>query len=83
MTEKIYTIPMQTVKGSPRTKRTKKAMSYLKAFLSRHLKSENIRIDPLLNEALWSRGMEHPPARIKVRATTQEDGSILVTPAGE
>ena len=35
-------------------------------------------IDPPINEAIWARGIEKPPSRIRVRALKFEDGSVVV-----
>ena len=35
-------------------------------------------IDPPVNEAIWARGIEKPPSRIRVRALKFEDGSVVV-----
>ncbi|NOZ76598.1 MAG: 50S ribosomal protein L31e [Euryarchaeota archaeon] len=79
--ERIYTIPLRDVKNAPRTKRAKHAVAYIRRFVQKHMKNENVKIDGSLNEKVWERGIRSLPARIKVKAETQDDGSVLVTPA--
>ena len=35
-------------------------------------------IDPPANEYIWSRGIEKPPSKVRVRALKFEDGSVVV-----
>jgi len=76
--EQIYTIPLRTVKRAPRWKRSKTAMTDIRAFLVRHMKceSEAVKLDPSINERIWERGSEKPPSRIRIRAMKMEDGVV-------
>ena len=35
-------------------------------------------IDPPVNNYVWSRGIEKPPSKVRVRALKFEDGSVIV-----
>ncbi|MFL2941863.1 MAG: 50S ribosomal protein L31e [Candidatus Poseidoniales archaeon] len=35
-------------------------------------------IDPPVNHYIWSRGIEKPPSKVRVRALKFEDGSVIV-----
>ena len=61
-TEHVYTIPLRVVKSVPRWRRTNRAMTEVRDYLSKHMKTpaENVKIDKSLNEALWARGDEKP-----------------------
>ncbi|WP_456474827.1 50S ribosomal protein L31e [Candidatus Pyrohabitans sp.] len=76
--ERIYTIRFHRIKRTPRTKRTAKAARYLRRFIERHMKSERVLIGEELNEKLWERGIQKPPARLRVKAEKQDDGSVIV-----
>jgi large subunit ribosomal protein L31e len=79
--ERIYTIPFSKVvygRRIPRTKRTPRAMRYLRSFIQRHLRSENIIITAEVNEFMWTRGIQHPPRRIRIRAVKTEDDIVTV-----
>jgi large subunit ribosomal protein L31e len=79
--ERIYTIPLRDVKNAPRTRRAKQAVAYIRSFIQKHTKNENVKIEGSLNEKVWERGIHSIPSKIKVKAETQDDGSVLVTPA--
>lgn len=76
--ERIYTIPLRDVKRVPRTKRSPKAMRYIREFIQKHMKTEDVIIDKSVNEKVWERGREKIPSKIKVRAV-EEDGTVEVT----
>ncbi len=77
--ERVYVIPLRDVKRVPRTIRSPKAVRLVREFLQRHMKSEDIKIDSSVNEKIWERGIQKVPPKIKVKATKEEDGSVLVT----
>ena len=79
--ERILIVPLRGVLKVPRTKRTPKAMKLLKKHVARHMKAkeENIWIYWDLNEALWARGIQKPPNKIKVKAVKFEDGLVEVS----
>ncbi|MCD6503659.1 MAG: 50S ribosomal protein L31e [Thermoplasmata archaeon] len=78
--ERVYTIPLRKAKAAPRYKRAKKAAKLVREFIARHMKTkeELIWIDPRLNEFIWQRGAEKPPARIRVFARKLDDGTVEV-----
>jgi large subunit ribosomal protein L31e len=43
------------------------------------MKSDDIKIDASVNEKIWERGIQKTPSKIKVKAVTEEDGSVSVT----
>jgi large subunit ribosomal protein L31e len=65
----IYTVPLRKAKNVPRNRRVPRAVRELRSFLQRHTKVGTVVIDKKLNEALWSRGIQKPPSRVRVRAT--------------
>lgn len=74
----IYTIPLRGVYELPRPNRAKKAVRIVKEFLVRHTKSDSIKLDPSISEAIWARGIEKPPRRVKVKVT-EEEGKVTAT----
>ncbi len=75
--ERTYTIPLR--KGfieKSRHKKTKGAVSELIKFLSRHMKSDNIKIGANLNKELWKHGIKNPPCRVKVTVIKEDDGTV-------
>lgn len=77
--ERVYTVRFHKIKRTPRTKRTVKAVRYLRKFIGKHMKSERVLIAEELNEKLWKRGIQKPPAKLRVKAEKQDDGSVVVT----
>ncbi|MHA2169752.1 MAG: 50S ribosomal protein L31e [Candidatus Kariarchaeaceae archaeon] len=75
--ERTYTIPFYPkLNGVPRTKRAPRAMRMIREFIIRHMKSEDILIDPAVNEYIWSRGIKKPPRKISVRAIKSDDDVV-------
>ena len=55
--ERIYTIPFGKMiygRRIPRPKRTPRAVRYLRTFIRRHLRCEDVIIDPEVNEFMWA-----------------------------
>ena len=79
--ERIYTVPLRVTKSIPRPKRGEHAVRELKRFIAKHMKGEieNVWLDEPVNRKLWSRGMEHPPSKIRVKAIKFEDNLIEVS----
>ena len=75
--ERIYVIPLAKARRGPRNKRAKKAIRYLREFMERHFKPESLVISQEVNEAIWSRGIQKPPRKIKIRATKNIDGLVV------
>lgn len=65
----MYVVPLRKAKRVPRKKRTPRAVREVRSFLQRHTKVEKVVIDQKLNETLWSRGIQKPGSRIRVKAT--------------
>jgi large subunit ribosomal protein L31e len=76
--ERIYTIPLAKARKGPRNKWAKKSIRYLKEFMERHFKPETLVISQEVNEEIWKRGIQKPPRKLKVRATKNIDGLVVV-----
>ncbi len=76
--ERIYIVPLAKARKGPRNKRTKKAIRYLREYMTRHFKPESLVITQEVNEKLWERSIQKPPRKIKVRATKNIDGLVVV-----
>jgi large subunit ribosomal protein L31e len=89
--ERVYTIPLTVTKIVPKTKRAPRAIKEIREFVRRHMTEETstdtkekeppkeVWVDYRLNEVIWARGIEHPPAKIRVKAIRFEDGLIEVS----
>jgi len=81
--ERIYTVPLGRAWIAPRYRRAEKAVTVLRAFVKRHMKPASVIIDTKVNEAIWKRGIQNPPRRIRVRLSKDEEGTVTVTLAEE
>ncbi|MEM3565325.1 MAG: 50S ribosomal protein L31e [Candidatus Bathyarchaeia archaeon] len=90
--ERFYTIPLGKAWLVPPNKRAPKAIRIIRDFIKRHMKLEAKRegeeeeeaepkkliISNEVNERVWSRGIEKPPRKIRVRAARDRDGNVTV-----
>ncbi len=75
--ERTYNVPLRKEwLKAPRYKRAKKAITALRKFLVRHMKSENISIGKNLNEEIWKHGMRNPPHHVKINVLKEDDGKV-------
>jgi len=77
--EKIFIIPLREAKTTTRNRRTRRATKVVREYLVRHMKSEEIKLDPKLNEKLWERGAKKPPARVRVKAVKDDEGVVTAS----
>jgi len=79
--ERIYTIPLRRewIKA-PRNKRGNRAVSAVRAFLIRHMHASDARLSQRLNETIWTRGIQKPPSKVKVKVNMQETIAIARLP---
>lgn len=77
--ERIYTVPLRKAywTGS-RLRRSNRAVRILQKFVERHMKPEEILIQPEVNEKIWERGIQKPPRRIRIRATKNDENLVRV-----
>jgi large subunit ribosomal protein L31e len=88
--ERIYTIPLAKAWIRPPKKRAPRAMHMIRNFITKHMKLE-MRVEeeeegemPTLvlsrevNERVWSKGIEKPPRKIRVRAAKDKEGNVTV-----
>jgi len=86
--ERFYTIPLRKAWLSTRKKRAPRAARIVKSFVLKHMKvrteaegeeeAERVVIDNEVNEKLWSRGIEKPPRKIRVRVVKDKEGIVTV-----
>lgn len=77
--ERVYNVPLRKEwLKVPRYQRAAKAMRGLRAFLTRHMKTDNVIIGPFVNMEVWSHGMKNPPHHVKVNAIKEDDGTVTV-----
>ncbi len=77
--ERIYTINLGKVLLSPNNQRAKRAINMIRSFATKHMKSENVKIEEEISHLVWERGIRHPPRKIRVKITKDDDGNIIVS----
>ena len=87
--ERIYTVPLRKAWIAPPNKRAPRAIRILKSFITRHMKLEarkeegeeepkKLIVSNEVNERIWSRGIEKPPRKIRVRAAKDKEGNVTI-----
>ncbi len=61
----------------PPYKRAAAAAKYLKAFVKRHMKADDVKLGQDVNDEIFSRGMKDPKAKIRVMCS--KDDKKIVT----
>jgi large subunit ribosomal protein L31e len=75
--KRIYNIPLRReFQKSPVYKKSKKAITGLIIFLKKHMKSEDVKIGPKLNEKIWENGIRNPPHHVEVAVLKNEEGQV-------
>jgi large subunit ribosomal protein L31e len=77
--ERIYNVPLGKAWVTPRYRRAEKAVTVLRKFVQRHMKPEEIIIDPSVNETIWRNGITNPPRKIRVRLSKDDEDVVTVT----
>ncbi|MDE1873354.1 MAG: 60S ribosomal protein L31 [Thaumarchaeota archaeon] len=77
--ERIYTINLGKVLLSPNNQRAKRAINMIREFATKHMKSENVKIEEDVSHLVWERGIRHPPRKIRVKISKDDDGNIIVS----
>ncbi|MEF8780824.1 MAG: 50S ribosomal protein L31e [Haloferacaceae archaeon] len=79
--ERVVTVPLRGVRKAAVQERADEAMSIVREHLARHFSVEEdaVRLDPSINEAVWARGRQNPPSKLRVRAARfVEEGEAVV-----
>lgn len=76
---RVYTINLSKVMLAPHNRRAKRAINMIKEFATRHMKAEEVKIDEDLNKQMWTRGIRHPPRRVRVKMTKDDDDIVTVS----
>src|SRR3989338_6118435 len=82
--EKLFTINLRKeFLKKPKYRRTKKAVTTVREFITRHLKTKEVKVGPNLNLKLWERGKRNPPSKVKVKAMLEEGIAYVELPEFE
>lgn len=76
---RVYTINLGKAWITPEHKRTDRVVNMIREFASKHMKSDEIKIEQELNRQIWARGKTNPPRKIRVKMVKDEDGVVTVS----
>lgn len=79
--ERQYTVPLRReFLKVPRYRRAKKATKFIKQFMARHMKTDevNVKVGRWVNELVWERGIKNPPTKVRVNAVKDDKGIVKV-----
>src|SRR5579883_1029146 len=51
----------------------------IRSFAVKHMKSESVKIEEEISHLVWERGIRHPPRKIRVKLSKDDDGNIIVS----
>ena len=75
MDEKIYTINLsKKVSKAAKWEKSKKSVYFVRDFLKRHMKGDEIKIGKSITELIWKGGNQNPPRKIRIKAIETEEG---------
>jgi large subunit ribosomal protein L31e len=79
--ERIYVVPLHTIKKGRSSVAAPRAVNEVRAFLVKHMKVEKkkVWIDDSVNKELWAHGKYWIPSKIRVRAVKFDDGVVEAT----
>ena len=80
---RIYTINLGKAQLTPRYRRTDRVVNMIREFASRHMKTDEVKLDQELNRQVWKKRKANPPRRLRVRMIKDEDGVVIVSPYEE
>ncbi|MBR9680087.1 MAG: 50S ribosomal protein L31e [Candidatus Altiarchaeota archaeon] len=75
--ERIIVVPLRKARRGPRTKFTQKAIKFVRSFVCRHMKVEEVKIGSELNEMIWEKGRKNPPRRVEIRVYKQDNVAFV------
>jgi|TARA_B100001964_G_scaffold200069_1_gene226767 large subunit ribosomal protein L31e len=77
--ERTYNVPLRKeFQKVANWRKTEKAVTALKQFISKHMKSDDVIISRYANLELWKNGIKNPPHHVKISAKKDEKGKIVV-----
>lgn len=76
---RVYTINLGRAWITPEHKRTDRVINMIREFATKHMKSDEIKLEQDLNRQIWSRGKTNPPRKVRVKMVKDEDGVVTVS----
>lgn len=70
--ESVIVVNLSRVYWGRRANRAARAVRYLREWIKRRLRAEEVLLSEDVNKAIWSRGIEKPPRKLKVKVVVEE-----------
>ena len=78
-TDRVYTINLGKVLLSADNRRAKRAINMIREFARHHMGISEVKIDMDVSRIIWSKGIRHPPRKIRVHMHKTDEGNILIS----
>lgn len=78
--ERVFTLNLKRVWDSSGRVRAPKSVRLVRELAARHLKTNpgSVKISDELNRFIWSRGLKHPPRRVRVKAERVDENVYML-----
>jgi len=79
--ERVITVPLRKARTGSQSDGADQAMRLIREHLAQHFSvpEDAVRLDPSINEEIWSHGRTQPPKNIRIRAARfEEEGEGVV-----
>ncbi len=84
MSEKqVHVIPLRDAWKGSRLRRTKSAIRLIKEYAERHTKVKRVIISENISKAIWAKGIQNPPRRLRVELVKEDEDTVIVRLEGE
>jgi large subunit ribosomal protein L31e len=74
--EKIVVISLRRIYDGRKAQRAARAIRKLKEIIAKRTHAEVVKIDDSVNKAIWSRGIEKPPRKVRLKITVEEKREV-------
>lgn len=68
----------RAMEKGPNYKRGRYAITYLREFVSKHMKAAEVKISPSVSNLVFEKGAKNPPTKLKVVCSKDEKGIVSV-----
>ena len=76
---RVYTINLGKAWITPSYKRTDRVVNMIRDFATKHMKTDDVKLDQDLNRHVWRKGKTNPPRKIRVKMVKDENDTLVVS----
>jgi len=74
--EKILVVSLRRIYDGRKAQRAARAIRKLREIIAKRTHAEIVKIDDSVNKAIWKRGIEKPPRKIRLKITIEEKREV-------